>query len=176
MPGMTKSIADAFATLRAEKPTPEPAPEKPVKPHRPKRLPPLARVDALARVPFFAARSPMVRVIANLGDLDKDSLRTDLTRIGETRGRPAARGWRDCMSRFTALGLVVIEVPNADPPKCTLASPGGRAPEGLVEVFGVVADWIAAGLAGKPWPCAWCATEAITILVGGIPACSAHQS
>lgn len=134
-----------------------------------RKLKALRRIDALAALPLFARRRGLV-LAAGVGGGDLRLGRADP--VVERRGTPQARGWRECVERLNELGLTVVPVPGG---RVTLASPGGGGgiPE-LLAAFAEVADWIAAGMAGKPWPCAWCKAEATTLLAGRVPACEEH--
>lgn len=166
------AIADAAKAAKAARAAAGPPLELPARraPRRVGAKPrPLAKVDALLRIPLFAPRAEH-RMFFDA------SKREDIGTFGHlseaiTPGRPAARTWREAAARFEKLGYTVIPVPDG---RVTLASAGGRADAEAIDTFAKVAPWIAAGRAGNPWPCAWCPTEAATLLAGGVPACEEH--
>jgi hypothetical protein len=134
----------------------------------PRRTKPLARIDLLARIPLFAARAPYLLAVGQ----DRDPGLADRPDPLVTRpGKPQARGWREAVKRLEKAGYTVVAVPDG---RVTLASEGGHGVPELLDAFAEVADWIAAGMSGKPWSCAWCETEASRLLAGRVPACEEH--
>jgi hypothetical protein len=135
------------------------------------RQKPLMRIDLLGRIPLFEARRP--RMFAFSSTTSENTMLGRADQLLEKPGRRRALGWREAVARLNAIGYTVIPTPDG---RATLASPGGHCIPELLAAFAEVADWIAAGMAGKPWPCAWCKSEAITLLVGRVPACNEHAA
>ena len=187
---LSASIREALRASRASRANRTPGLSTPGAPaagrkHRGPKVKPLRVIDALVRVPLFGARQPERLWFPPVARDDvagtDPSLSGEMSvsyatptasaRAVESPGRRRALGWQECEARFLAAGYTVIPTPDG---RVTLASPGARADAEAIAAFGVVAGWIAAGRAGKPWPCAWCSTEAVTLLAGGVPACDEH--
>ncbi|HEY5519137.1 MAG TPA: hypothetical protein VIK08_00620 [Candidatus Limnocylindrales bacterium] len=176
-----RAKADSFAALPAAKA---------------RRTRPSRRVDAISAIPLFAARSERmtsveVRPERDLVVLSSDSVLTlqdpaategpAMAALFDDRGasiarftpaEPAASGVDAILARLSKAGARVELTP--DRAHLAVVTEGGAMSTELREAIATVAPLLVAHLAGASLTCAWCPAVAVTLLLGGSPACAAH--
>jgi len=160
-----------------------------------RRTKPSRRVDALSAIPLFAARSERMTSVEVRPERDPVALSSDaaltlqdpavaspaMARLFDDRGasvsrftpaEPAASGVDAILARLSKAGVRVELTP--DRAHLAVVTEGGAMSAELREAIATVAPLLVAQLAGTPLTCAWCPSEAVTLLLGGAPACSTH--
>ena len=163
-------------------------------PAKARKSKPPRRIDALDAVPLLARR-PESWVSLPLRGEDRAPALDELAAVrlsdmpegiarrlaepppaitGHTPARPPARGGAAIIERLGKVGIAAALTPDRE--HVTYSAPAGGCPAPLLPVLDLVAPLVRAYLTGEPLLCAFCGSDAETILAGGAPCCAEHAS